>query len=313
MEQEEGQIGYVKYSGELVRDGYLDARKSAQALLGVDEAVRFFVFQQAPELRTTNFEFPVKIKKGSWEIVIGGFGVIGLAYGVKAAQKMAENDFKDIGLKDVFKKALSAIQWMIRIGKHMGDVTIKKFKGVKFKDNNSLIGIKNSQGEFLYVPKEFLDFYYSASPTLLKKITEVVEDERTLSVGIYDGNAVIEETVTRRYRQIFTNEVEDPGEVLFPELEHGQNVILEGELTRGNEMSNTVGIGYQGHILSGVPEVGSIVRFKPNLFLRCRVYGRVSREDEKGRLNARRPRIIFTRIESLESDDNNHQLFKENT
>lgn len=310
MEQEEGQLGYIKYSGELVRDGYLDARKSAQALLGVDEAVRFFVFQQAPELRTTDFEFPVKVKKGSWEIVIGG---ILLAYGVKAAQKMAENDFKDIGLKDVFKKALHAIQWMIRIGKHMGDLTIKKFENVKFKDNNALIGIRNSQGEFLYVPKEFLEFYASASPTLLKKITEVVEEERSLSVGIYDGNTVIEETVTRRYRQIFTNEVEEPGEVLFPELEHGQTVILEGELTRGNEMSNTVGIGYQGHILTGIPELGSIVRFKPSLFLRCNVYGRVSREDEKGRLDARRPRIIFTRIEPLESDDDNHQLFKENT
>lgn len=310
MEQEEGQLGYIKYSGELVRDGYLDARKSAQALLGVDEAVRFFVFQQAPELRTIDFEFPVKVKKGSWEIVIGG---ILLAYGVKAAQKMAENDFKDIGLKDIFKKALSAIQWMIRIGKHMGDLTIKKFENVKFKDNNALIGIRNSQGEFLYVPKEFLEFYASASPVLLKKITEVVEEERSLSVGIYDGNAVIEETVTRRHRQIFTNEVEEQGEVLFPELEHGQTVILEGELTRGNEMSNTVGIGYEGHILTGIPEVGSIVRFKPSLFLRCKIYGRVSREDEKGRLDARRPRIIFTRIETLESDDDNHQLFKENT
>lgn len=309
MEQEEGQLGYIKYSGELVKDGYLDARKSAQALLGVDEAVRFFVFQQAPELRTTDFEFPVKVKRGSWEIVIGG---ILLAYGVKAAQKMAENDFKDIGFKDVFKKALSAIQWMIRIGKHTGDLTIKKFERVKFKDNNELIGIRNSQDEFLYVPKEFLEFYASASPNLLKKITEVVEDERTLSVGVYDGNVVIEEVVTRRHRQIFTNEVEEPGEVLFPELEHGQPVILEGELTRGNEMSNTVGIGYHGHILTGIPEMGSIVRFKPSLFLRCKVYGRVSREDEKGHLDARRPRIIFTRIEPLESDDDNHPLFKEN-
>jgi hypothetical protein len=310
MEQEEGQLGYIKYSGELVRDGYLDARKSAQALLGVDEAVRFFVFQQAPELRTIDFEFPVKIKKGSWEIVIGG---IVLAYVAKAAQKMAENDFKDIGLKNVFKNALSAIQWMIRIGKHLGDLTKKKFEDVKFKDNNTLIGIRNSQGEFLYVPKEFLEFYASASPVLLKKIIEVVEEERSLSIGIYDGTTVIEETVTRRHRQIFTNEVEEPGEVLFPELEHGQAVILQGELTRGNEMSNTVGIGYQGHILTGIPEVGSIVRFKHSLFLRCKVHGRVSREDEKGRLNARRPRIIFTRIESLESDDDNHQLFKENS
>jgi hypothetical protein len=114
------------------------------------------------------------------------------------------------------------------------------------------------------------------------------------------------------HRQIFTNEKEDPGEILFPELEHGQIVILEGELTRGNEMLNIVGIGYQGHILAGVPEIGSIVRFKTSLFLRCNVHGRVSREDENGRLNARRPRIIFTRIEPLESDDKNHQLFKEN-
>ena len=309
MEREEGQLGYIKYSGELVKDGYLDARKSAQALWGVDEAVRFFVFQQAPELRTVDFEFPVKVKKGSWEIVIGG---ILLAYGVKAAQKMAENDFKDIGLKDVFKKALIAIQWMIRIGKHMGDLTIKKFENVQFRDNNALIGIRNFQGEYLFVPKEFLDFYASASPALLKKMSEVVEEERSLSVGIYDGQTVIEETVTRKHRQIFTHEVEEPEEVLFPELEHGQSVILEGELTRGNEMSNTVGIGYQGHILTGIPEVGSIVRFKPSLFLRCRIHGWVSREDEKGRLGARRPRIFFTRIEPLENDDDNHQLFSEN-
>lgn len=310
MEREEGQLGYVKYSGELVKDGYLDARKSAQALLGVDEAVRFFVYQQAPELRTLDFEFPVKVKKGSWEIVIGG---ILLAYGAKAAQKMAENDFKDVGLKDVLKKALGAIQWMIRIGKHLGDLTIKKFENVQFRDNNALIGLRNSQGEYLYVPKEFLDFYASASPALLRKMSEVVEEERSLTVGVYDGQAVIEETVTRKHRQIFTHEEEELGEVLFPELEHGQSVVLEGELTRGNEMSNTVGIGYQGHILTGVPEVGSIVRFKSSLFLRCRVHGRVSREDEKGRLDARRPRIIFSRIEPLESDDDNHQLFRENT
>lgn len=306
MEREEDQLGYIKYSGELVKDGYLDARKSAHALMGVDEAIRFFLFQQAPELRTLDFEFPVKIKKGSWEIVIKAIIV---AYGIKAVQVMAENDFKDIGLKDLLKKALNAIQWMIRIGKHMGDLTIKRFADVRFIDDNALIGIRNSQGEYLYVPKEFLDFYAAASPTLLKKISEVIEEERSLSVGIYDGEKIIEETLTRKHRQIFTHELDESDELLFPELEHGQSVILEGELTRGNEMSNTVGIGYQGHILTGLPEVGSIVRFKPSLFLRCRVHGRVSREDDKGRLDARRPKIIFTKIEPLENDDNNRRLF----
>lgn len=309
MEKEEGQLGYVKYSGELVKDGYLDARKSAQALLGVDEAVRFFVFQQAPELRSVDFEFPVKVKKGSWEIVIGA---IVLAYGVKAAQKLAENDFKNVGLKDVFKKALSGIQWMIRIGKHTGDLSIKKFDNVQFRDNNAVVGISNSEGEYLYVPKEFLDFYAAASPALLKRMSEVVEEERTLTVGVYNGKTVVEEIVTRKNRQIFTHEIEEPDTLLFPELEHGQSVVLVGELTRGNEMSNTVGIGYQGHILTGLPEVGSIVRFKSSLFLRCKIHGRISREDERGRLDARKPKVIFTRIEPVESDDDNHQLFSKN-
>ena len=63
-------IGYLKYSGRLVQDGAFDARKSAQALLGFDEAIRFFVRQQAPELAEANYEFPVRIIQGSWVISI---------------------------------------------------------------------------------------------------------------------------------------------------------------------------------------------------------------------------------------------------
>lgn len=149
MEQEEKYLGYMKYRGKLVDEGFMDARKSAQALLGFDEAVRFFTFQQAPELRKADFELPVRVKKGSWEIVIPDTialvklvgGGIATAYGLKAAQKMAERDFENFGLKDVFQKSLLAIQWVIRIGKHLGDLTLKKFDSPLFKDNNQLIGI----------------------------------------------------------------------------------------------------------------------------------------------------------------------------
>lgn len=228
MNREEEQLGFVKYTGELVKDGYLDARKSAQALLGVDEAVRFFVYQQAPDLRKSDFEFPVRVRKSSWEIVIGG---IVLAYGVKAAQKMAEKDFADVGMKDVLKKALSAIQWVIKIGKHLGDLTIKKFENIKFQEDNQLIGIRNSEGEYLYVPKEFLKFYVAATPSLLRKMSEVVEEERSLSVGVYQDGILVEETITRRNRKIFTHEEDQEEEQLFPELQHGQSVVLEGEVT----------------------------------------------------------------------------------
>ncbi len=316
MEQEDKYLGYMKYDGELVDEGFMDARKSAQALLGFDEAIRFFVFQQAPELRKTDFEFPVRVKKGSWEIVIPELvelmklagGVIATAYGVKAAQKMAERDFDNFGLKDVFQKSLLGIQWVVKIGKHLGDLTLKKFESVTFKDNNQLIGIKNSEGEVLYVPKQFLDFYVSSTPKLLAKITELVE-ERVLKIGVYQNEELVEETVTRKYRSIFTQEEEEQEEILFPELEHGQDVVLEGEVTRGNEMSNTVGLGYQGHILTCHPEQGSIVRFKSSLFLKCQIHGTISRLDEKGRIDARKPKIIFSRIEPMENDEDQNDLF----
>ena len=310
MEQEEKYLGFLKYDGDLVSDGVMDARKSAQALLGFDEAVRFFVGQQAPELRASDFEFPVRIKKGSWEIAVPeilelvklGSGAIVTAYGVKAAQKMAERDFENIGIKDLFKKAISAIQWIIKIGKHLGSLTIKSFESVDFKDNNELIGVRNSGGETLYIPKLYLDLYVSSAPSLLENLAMLVEADRELSVGVFENGVLTEERLTRKYRDIFTREEEEKEEELFPELVHGQNVVLEGELTRGNEMSNTMGFGYQGHILTCNPEFGSIVKYKPALFLECQIHGTISRLDSKGRLGARRPTIIFSHIEPIKKN-----------
>ncbi len=302
MELEENQIGFAKYSGKLVDDGYMDARKSAQALLGLDEAVRFFVYQQDPDQKVEGFEFPVRVTKGSWTIVIGA---IVTAYGIKAAQKMAENDFKELGLSDLIKKSLKAIQWVIRIGKHLGDLTIKKFENVKFENNNELIGIRNSEGEYLYVPKSYFDFYIGTNPSLLKKLCELVEDERALSIGVIDGDSVEEEVVTRKYRQVFTREVDLVDDTVLPELVHEQNVIIEAEVTRGNETSNTIGIRYSGHIITGHPEHGSIVKFKPSLFLLCKVYGQVFRDAD-----SKRPRILVSRIEPLESDSDKGDLFE---
>lgn len=107
MNEKEEYIGCLKYTGKLVEEGLLDARKSAQALLGFDEAIRFFAIKQSPELQKIDFEFPVRVKKGSWEIAIPasigewiqtGAGFAATAYAAKAAQKMAERDFVRLGV-----------------------------------------------------------------------------------------------------------------------------------------------------------------------------------------------------------------------
>ena len=60
---DEKYLGYLKYSGELVDRGFFDARKSAQALIGFDEAIRFFVGEQTPELKQADFEFSQDLGK----------------------------------------------------------------------------------------------------------------------------------------------------------------------------------------------------------------------------------------------------------
>ena len=103
MEHHEDILGYMKYSGKMVEDGFLDARKSATALLGFDEAVRHFIKQDFPELDKLEYEIPVKIRKGSWEAIIPetigqwiltGAGFAATAYATAAAAEMAKKRFQ---------------------------------------------------------------------------------------------------------------------------------------------------------------------------------------------------------------------------
>jgi hypothetical protein len=304
----DGYIGYVRYSGALVEDGLLDARKTAQALIGFDTAVRFFVGFQDPRLREVNYELPVRIRKGSWEALIPNridaaiftsLSVVGMVYLSTAAKKLATNDFKDMTTREVFRKALEGIQWMIRLGKHLGDAAIRTFKRVKFRKANQEVGIPNAEGVYLYIPKGFYDMYVAARPDLLVQLASLVERERKLSIGVYRGSRKEEEVLTIDSKYVFAPERDDPAEVLFPELRHGETVVLDGALTRGNRETNSVGFKYHDHILNCVPSEGSIVRYKKFLFGPARIYGTVSRLDDFGRIGANRPTIEISRIEVL--------------
>ncbi len=305
-------LGYIKYKGKLVEEGFLDARKSAQALLGLDSALRFFSSYQRPRLSTVQYEIPVRIQKGCWEALIpaaiaklffGGVGIGASAYIVAAATKMAQKDFKDVGLKDVFRKSIESMQWVIKIGTHLGSMKQRSFKTVKFRKNNQEIGIYNSQGKLLYVPKEHLEAYSACNQKILSQLADVIEKERELAVGvIYDG-VKKEEKITFHNKHIFATQEEEE-EILFPELEHGQTVTLEGYTTRGNETYNDIGFKYQEHTLACRPVEGNIAQYKRCLFLKCRISGEISRLDKKGKVTETRPKIIFTYLEPIEGGQN---------
>ena len=301
-------IGFLRYSGKSLEKGYLGARQSAEALIGLDEALRYFVNEQDKELAKFDYDIPVRIRKGTWEAWIPqdigvylkpAATIIATAYLASAASKMAQNDFKNASLTALFKRAMQVIQWIIKIGKHLGTLTKRKFEDIEWRDGNRLIGILNENGERLFVPAAFLKFYEQMPIHLLKKIASIVSEEIKLEIAVYDDNEDKIESLGQPHKHIFCPDTTD---VLFPELKHGQEVKLEGTVTRGNENTNNIGFQYQGHILTCYPKSGSIVKFKPELFLKCEIKGTISRKDKIGEITELKPKIIFTDLRCLDQD-----------
>jgi hypothetical protein len=154
-------------------------------------------------------------------------------------------------------------------------------------------------GEILFVPTIFFDLYETIPATLLAKLTSVIEEDRELSIGVREKD--IDEVVSVGFadKRVFCPNVE---EALFPELTDGMPIALEGLVTRGNENANSIGFQYEGHILTGYPKDGSIVRFKPELFIRCKIIGTISRTNRLGEPMELRPKIIFTNLIPLENE-----------
>lgn len=311
-------FAHIKYEGELVKDGFLDARKSGEALIGIDESLRYFLYQEDKKFRKIEFEIPVRIKKGSWEtIFLENFDAIliktSLSWGASkyfgsALSEMAKNDFKDIGFKDIFKKSFIAMTWVLKIAKHLGTLTKKKFENLKFTKNNTQVLLTNSRGEVLIVPYEYLEVFSNCPDKLFSNLAKVIDVERELVIGYSENQKFEFVKINNKEKQIFIANDEDD-ETLFPELIHNSYVELEGHITRGNEKSNTIGILYEGHILTSYPSDGNVKEFKNTLFTNCIIKGYIDRLDKAGEFIEKRPRIKFIEILSNEPENKQTKLF----
>ncbi|MBS0632526.1 MAG: hypothetical protein JSS11_11470, partial [Verrucomicrobia bacterium] len=264
-----------------------------------------FIAQERPELADVDIPVPVRIERGSWiadipdhagTLIATGFGVVALSYLKKAAEKMAEKDFSDVGIKDVLLRSLKCIQWFIAVSKHLGHTNIRRATLVW--DKTDFVGFLNDARQIIYVPVSYFKTLAATPVTLLSEAAGVVEAERKMVVAISENGQIHEVEVTKQERAIFADEEADD-EILFPELVHGQMVDIDGVVTRGNEMTNTLGFWHRNHVLTCRPRKGSIVKHKKHLFLTCRLSGEITRLDKKGNPTELRPKIIFDSLESL--------------
>lgn len=302
-------LAYFKYTGKKVEDGFLDARKSAETLIAIDEIIRYFLYQKNKEIASSDFEIPVKIEKGSWVAWLpGDIGTwLGAAlaagaasYIVTAMNEMAKNDVGEKGLKDIFKSIIKGLKWAIEIGKHIKSTNVKQFPNAQIKEENGiiLIGIPAEDGSVLWVPKDYVEMYTKMPDKLLSNISKNIDTERELAIDFSNSEANDKDdtghsaTISEEEKWIF-HKTNDENEVLFPELKHNDYVELEGHLTRGNENTNTIGFEYSGHVLTCYPQQGRIISDKERLFTNCIMRGYVDRLNQEGGFIEKRPRIKY--------------------
>lgn len=315
----EKHFAHIKYEGKLVEDGFLDARKAAEILIGIDEVIRHLLYQKSLEFSALEIEIPVRVQKGSWIAilptdladwiqVIVGTGIT--SYAITALNQIAKNDFKETTSKDIFKGIIKGIKWTIEITKHLKKKKVKQFPNskVEYKDGIQMIGILNEEGEILFVPTEYLELYRNVPENLFDKLTKQIEPERELEIDFdeyYKGDN--DDTgkpakIEFKSKSLFYEEKIDD-EILFPEFKHGAYVELDGYLTRGNEKSNTLGFEYSGHILTCIPYKGSIKNEKQTLFTNCLIKGFIDRQTKDGSFKEKRPRIKYLEIINQELED----------
>lgn len=302
------EIGFIKYSGADLTAGIIDAGIAGSALVGLDEAMRFFNVQQSRDFAGLHYDVPVLTRAGSWEAVLLASSAVGgafaLGYAKKAGEKIAENDFKDFSLKPVLAKSIAAIQVLAGLIKHTK--AQRGWESVRIEPTMGIdsVFVQNEYGEEMQIPMEFYRWYQKMPPRLLVKMTSVIRKGRVLTIGTVRNGKVTSTSINSDEKFLFDiNELEDADEEnLFPELVHGSAAVLEGRLIRGNEASNSVGLEYMGHVINCVPSAGSVRQYKAALFLQCRVEGRVTRLTKNRFIADRRPTIVINTVVPLESD-----------
>lgn len=323
----ETDLAYFKYKGKLVTSGYLDARKAAETLQGIDEVMRFFLIQTERTLAGLDFDIPVTIRQGGWEAAIPHGFSAWLAQAVAAraakianadANQITEQHLQEVKVKDLVISAVKSMKWVLAIGKHMGSLSIRKFKSVKFEgleeDDIPKVGLENGMGEILYVPELQLEMYKSCPDSLFDKLVKHVEPGRELEVGLSTHIPIDRDdtfpgvTVEAGDKYIFVEE-ETEEVILFPNWKHGDMITIEGHVTRGNENANTIGYLYAGHVLTCSPVNGNITDYKSVLFTNCILKGEVDRSGQHNFGNEKRPHIKFESLRSIAVTNTQLSLF----
>lgn len=308
-------VGYVSYEWERAPSGVIDAYAGGTALIGIDEAVRFFNRQQTRGLASTDYEIPVHTGEGSWVAVVLGIlaipaGTFVTAYAKKAGEKMAERDFSEIGFKDIARKSMDALVRLVELIKHLRKAPDWRNTRITWSEDASVAFIDDGAGNVISVPSEYIKWYKEIPRSALRKLSAPIVNGRTMTVASRqeDGDFRFVSVDSEQAHLLAEGDELGEDEFLFPELKHGDDVDLEGLITRGNQSTNSIGFQFKGHILNCIPDSGNVRRYKSAMFLHCRISAMVDRHiGSLARLD-NRPTLRVKQVVPLEDDNKGQRL-----
>jgi hypothetical protein len=315
MDDRNSGVGFVSYEWEGAPAGVIDALSGGTALIGIDEAIRFFNRRQSKGFSTEPYEIPVLTREGSWVAVI--LGLIGIpaaafatAYAKKAGEKMAERDFSNLGMKDVAAKSMDALVKLIRLIKQQKGTPDWKSINITWSSDATTAKFQDGDGNTLEIPAEYIGWYKDLPKNIIKKLATPIVRGRTMTVGALQKSGEFDTVhVDENTGALLNgdNENDDDDEFLFPEMKHGDTIVLEGLITRGNQATNSIGFQYQGHILNCTPQTGNVKKFKPAMFLHSRITATVNRHVTSLAKLDYRPTLLISHVVMLEDDGTTQQ------
>ena len=320
--------GFIRLDGENIIDGQIDINSARLAIEGTQEVFEYFLKREDSQLQKADtVNFSIITRQGCWEILIPfGTYVAGLAttalatginsYAKKYGDKLAELHLESKSKKNAFADAFSKLDSIIKIAQHLGVVDKKETLNTKIINHTTkTILLTNNQGNVMSTNLDEINCYLDCPDRLLRKLASVVTDYRTLSIGFISKGKTIERVIDIDSKEVFSPE-DELQEPILPELNDGEYVKIEGYVSRGNQITNTIGFKYKEHVITCEPINNLITHYLNSHYRTCEISGRVIRTSKAEVLLGKRdrPKIMFDNLIVIDTKEmpNQTSFFTQN-
>jgi|GEM_PF-4945212 len=325
---------FIRVEGEDIVEGQIDIQTALAMLNGTQTVIDYFLKKEDSSLvKLKNINYPIKTQEGSWEVllqygvefvaqhggtIIASAGTMLLAkplsagiteYAKEKGKGLASRHLERKHDKELFEKAFEKLLSIIKIAQHLGVVENRRVLNTKVINADKIL-LVNEKGNVLSTNLDEINSFQECPDKLLKSLASVVTDYRTLSIGYKKDDRIFEVAIDRDSREIFCPDEELQAPIL-PTLQDGEYVSIVGMVCRGNQITNTIGFQYEGHVITCEPNDKLITAYINAHYKKCEIIGKVIRTSaaEVALGKRDRPKIIFDELKVIMQSTSQASLF----